>query len=252
MTGPRVTLALFAALLIAAPADAGGIFSRKPKLDAARVKALSDTIRADADERKRRAAVAELRDADPRLHPEVIPALVAALQRDPAAAVRVDAADAIGQYKLVFPLAGLALEAAAEGDPSGPVRDAAHQALWEYHLGGYRSAKGADGIAGQTAEPPIAPPASRRPVAVVQAVPQAKAGEPTPAVLPTTAHDPAPPAPPVVVALKPTFPPSGVTAPGLPRFVEPTPVVAPRTVVSAVPPSILNQTEEPPLAAKSR
>src|SRR5439155_12217329 len=115
---------------------------------------------------------AELRDADARAHPDVIPAFAWSLQHDPSAAVRADAAEAIGQSKVMIPQAGAALETAAESDPSPVVRDAARQALWEYHLIGYRSTKGADGIAGQTVDPPIAkPPAPRTPVVVGPAVP---------------------------------------------------------------------------------
>lgn len=161
VTSTRLLLPIFAVLMVTSTADAGGLFSRKGKSDA-RVKHLADTIRTDADEKKRRAAIEELKDADPRTQPDVIPVLVVALQRDSVPQVRAEAAEAIGQFKAVFPVAGAALESAAEGDPSPLVRDAAQQALWEYHLGGYRSARGADGIAGQTPEPPIARPGPAR------------------------------------------------------------------------------------------
>jgi hypothetical protein len=215
VTGTRWLLPLVAGLAVAGPAGAG-MFDRKPKT-AAQVKRLADSLRADPDERRRRAAVAELREADPRVLPDVIPALVGVLQRDPSAAVRADAAEAIGSFKTAFPVAGAALEAAAEADPSAAVRGAAQQALWEYHLNGYRSLKGADGIAGQTAEPPLA----RRP--------------PRP-----PAPEVAPPAPgSAVVSLKP-----GSAAEPLPR------AVAPRVVFTTAPPLVLDGTPEPPLAER--
>lgn len=250
VTGTRWTFALLAALLVAAPAAAGSFFGKKPKTEA-QVKRLIDALRADPDERRRRAAVAELRDADPRVHADVVPALVAGLQKDPAPQVRADAAEAIGQFKVVFPVAGLALETAAEADPVRAVRDSALQALWEYHLIGYRSAKGADGFAGQTPEPPITrPPTPRpvvthvsavgpRPVAVVNSVPPAApAGG-----LPTISAKPAfPPLPKMPVSI----PVPKKEPDGLPTWPKP---AGPPVILTAAPPPRLNVSAEPPLAA---
>ena len=240
MTGTRFALPVLAALVAAAPADAGGFFTRKGKSDA-RVRQLADALRTDPDEKNRRAAVAELREADPRTQGDVIPALVGTLQRDPAEAVRADAAEALGSFKLVFPLAGVALEAAAESDPAPAVRDAAQQALWEYHLVGYRSTKGADGIAGQTPEPPLAKPGGvRRSVAVVPPPPTpvqpAGSFSPPPVVsfpttLPTVTTAPSPPAYRPAAATVGGVPPAGV-----------------RVIFTAAPPLQLNVTTEPPLA----
>jgi hypothetical protein len=229
VTGTRLILSTLAALLVAVATDAA-IFPRK-KLDANRVKQLADTLRTEPDERKRRAAVAELKEADPRVLPEATLALVAALQRDPSAAVRTDAAEAIGQSKVMVPLAGVALEQAAESDPAPAVRDAAQQALWEYHLIGYRSAKGADGIAGQTAEPPVARPAVPRPVIVQVTAPD----------VPT----------PVAVMPRPVAPKTTSTS-GYQPPMPPTPPAEQggiRTLVTAAPPPQLNLTDEPPLAS---
>ena len=231
MTGTRLTLTALAVLMVAASLQASLLPPRKPKLDANRVKQLAETLRTDPDEKKRRAAIAELKEADPRQIPEAMTTLVATLQRDPSPAVRADAAEAIGSIKVMVPLAGAALEIAAESDPSPAVRDAALQALWEYHLIGYRSTKGADGIAGQTAEPPIARAAIARPVVTAAKVPN---------------EPPMPPVQPVV----------GVTPPPLPVPVLTNPPPAPkpdvkngiRTLVTAAPPPRLNETTEPPIA----
>lgn len=224
MTGTRWTCVVVFAFVAGSAHGAKPPPARSPK-SAAQVRRLTDTLKTDGDEKRRRAAVADLREADPRLHPDIIPALVGALQRDPSAAVRADAAEAVGQFKVVSPAAGAALEAAAEADPVGGVRDAAQQALWEYHLSGYRSSKGADGIAGQTAEPPLAAKPLPRPSVVW--VPEAMPAAPA---VPTATAVPVPKSAPVPA------PPAGTAAP--------------RVIVTAAPPLQLNVTEEPPLAKK--
>ena len=213
MTGTRWLVPLVAAAVLVGLAGAG-MLDRKPK-GAAQVERLAKTLRTDRDEGRRRAAVAELREADPRAVPDIIPALLGALQRDPAAAVRADAAEAIGSFKAVFPVAGAALEAAAEADPAAAVREAAQQALWEYHLNGYRGLKGADGFPGQSPEPPLA----RRAV------------KPTPVPVPAEVSPP-------VTALKPPV-------------VEPRTVAPPPVIYTTAPPLVLDGTPEPPLARRS-
>lgn len=247
MTGTRLTVAVLAAVLLVAPAGTAGGFLPHKKTDAAKVKQLTDVLRSDASEKRRKAAAVELREYDPRTHPELLAALVAAVQRDPSPAVRAEAAESIGQSRLVNPVAGLALESAATADPAASVRDAAQQALWEYHLSGYRSARGADGIVGQTAEPPVA----RRPAPRVAAV--VPAASTTPAIAP----------PPTPVYTSPVWVPSvlpGHTAgaspvSALPAVPPPDLPAAARTstrpvvLVTAAPPAQLNVTAEPPVAA---
>src|SRR5262245_61807998 len=138
MIGTRLTLAIGLGIGIVAPVagwgEGGGLFNRKSKVDPARVRQLTEILKSEPDEKKRKAAVAELAETDPRLQLEVIPALTTALRKDPSAAVRSAAADVIGRFNVVFPIAGLALEDAMESDASPTVRNAAKQALWEYHL----------------------------------------------------------------------------------------------------------------------
>jgi hypothetical protein len=159
----RTVLALCVAGLLApaAPAvDLGlGIFKRKPKTDTAdRVKQLVATLQSDPDEKKRSAAVEELRGLDPRQHADVVPALVGSLQRDPAPAVRAEAAEALGKIKPVTQPVALALEAVQANDPTPAVREAAKSALFQYHLNGYRSANPAPTGTAQSNEPPFAAP----------------------------------------------------------------------------------------------
>lgn len=197
----RITLAMVLALGFAAFAtagDGGGLFHRKTRLDSARVRQLVDIVRADPDEKKRKAAIRELNDADPRVQVDVIPILVLALRKDLSEAVRSAAADVIGRYSVVFPVAGLALEDAAIADRSSAVRAAARQALWEYHLLGYRSAKGGDALAAQTAEPPIAKPtlpaepSTSEPLIAPYATTISGIGTPTIAPLPPVGPPPGP------------------------------------------------------------
>lgn len=230
MSGTRLALVCILGIGWTCPAfGQGGLLNRKPQLDAGRVRQLTEIVRLDPDEKKRLAAITELADADPRVQLDVIPVISTALQKDASAAVRAAAAAVIGRFNVVFPMAGMALESAAETDPSPAVRDAARQALWEYHLIGYRSAKGADGIAGQTPEPPRARPARLSvPVTAEPPVVPAVAGDPAPST------DPLPP-----LALPPGPRVSPITT--LPR---------PLTLLSAVPPHP-NLTVEPPLAKPS-
>lgn len=234
MTATRVSL-LVLIVALGSRADANPFWSRGKGKSDSQVRQLVTTLRTEPDEKRRRAAVADLRDADPRSQADVIPALVATLQRDPAAQVRADAAEALGGYRTVFPLAGAALESAAETDPAPVVRDLAKQALWEYHLLGYRSARGSDGFLGQTPEPPVAARPAPRPLAVLQ--------PPVPAVVPARVD--LPPLPRVE-------PPTTVSAYRPPTADElPAPAATgPRILFTNAPPVRLNLTEEPPLARK--
>src|SRR5262245_3982213 len=238
---------LFAVLLTAcavAPADAGPgpLFNRKPKTEAAKVRSLLETLKNDPDEKKRSVAAHQLGGADVRLNPDVATALVTALQSDVSAVVRAEAAESIGQLGYVFPLAGLALETAAESDASPAVRGAAKQALWEYHLIGYRSTKGADGIAGQTAEPPIASPPGPRPAVALIPAPPAPS-TPTLPQLPAPAPPPQPMWPQVASQPGPRMPLPGLLTGSR---------TAIRTLLNPAPPPLLNLTSEPPIAQPSQ
>jgi hypothetical protein len=135
-----------------------GIFRKKAKEDPAqRSKQLVETLKGDPDEKKRKSAAEELREHDPRTNPDIVPTLIATLQRDPSPDVRAEAAEVIGKLKPVAQPAGVALEQTLATDPAEGVRKAAQKALWDYHLNGYRSA-GANPAYPQTAEPPLAKP----------------------------------------------------------------------------------------------
>jgi len=146
-----------------APAVAGdgplglGLLKRKPKADpAAKAKQLVATLQSDPDERKRKSAAEELREFDPRNNPDVLPALIGSLQKDPSAAVRIETAQTIGKLKPVSQPAGIAMETAFQSDPDIKVREAVQAALWQYHLNGYRTPPTGSTLTSQTPEPPIA------------------------------------------------------------------------------------------------
>lgn len=233
MTGTRATLLAVLVLAFANRADAQLFGGRAKGKSDAQVRQLVATLRTDPDEKRRRGAVAELRDTDPRTQADVIPALVASLQRDPVAQVRADAAEAIGAFRLLFPVAGTALETAAENDPAAVVRDMAQRSLWEYHLLGYRSARGSDGYLGQSPEPAVA--ARARPRPVVSVLP------PVPPIVPIRVDLPPPP------VARPT--PVAVTPP--PELVFPAvPEAGPRIIFTTAPPVRLDLTPEPPVARR--
>jgi hypothetical protein len=129
-----------------------------PRLEPARVRYWAERLRSDADPAQRLLAVRRLAEADPRVYPEVLPALIAALRYDSVAAIRQAAVETLGRSPVLFAQAGLALEEAWEHDASPAVRDAARQALWNYHLMGYQSNKVTASFLNQTPEPPLAQP----------------------------------------------------------------------------------------------
>jgi hypothetical protein len=158
-------LTVAAGLALAAPPAAAadlpnfGIFRKKPKPEAAgKAKSLVATLQADPDEKKRVQAAEELRTVDPRTNPDVVPALIGALQKDPSTAVRTEAVDSIGRMKPVSPTAAVALETALQSDPDPKVREAIKAALWQYHLNGYRTPPTGGSLATQTNEPPFSRP----------------------------------------------------------------------------------------------
>ena len=120
-----------------------GLFKRRQaKADApvvSKAKQLAEVLRTDPDESKRKDAANEMKSLDPRNNPEVIPGLVASVQKDPSPAVRIEAVRVLGDLKPVSEPAGLALEAAVKADPDPKVREAIAAALWQYHLNGYRT-----------------------------------------------------------------------------------------------------------------
>jgi hypothetical protein len=195
---------------LATPAPAGILFGRKKeKIDPkTRVPEVVAALRGDKDADKRARAAEELRNYDPAAFPDVVPALIMALQSDPKPAVRAEAAQTLGKLRPVSQQIGEALEQALATDSSMRVRLQARSSLLSYHWAGYRSAKKTDvpplppptGATGK--EPPViqtAPPPAAKPA--LKPVPVAPTTRPGPQALtppvPSTKEPPlAPPAPP--------------------------------------------------------
>src|SRR5262245_37193923 len=206
----RVLIILLLVPCMATPASAGILFGRKKeKADPkTRVPELIATLKAGKDEGKRTRAAEELRNYDPLAYPDIVPALVQALQTDAKPAVRSEAAQSLGKLRPVSQAAGEALEQAMAADASMRVRLQARSSLLSYHWAGYRS--------GKKVEPPPLPPPSGT-----------TTGKEPPAVRTTT-----------------TTPPPATTMPPL-KAVPATPSTKP--VQKALTPPVPS-TKEPPLA----
>jgi hypothetical protein len=204
MTWTRALLVPLVVASLAAPAPAG-IFSRKPKANPAeRVPELLLQLRTSQDEAARAAAAEELRQYDPKDHPEITTALMDALAKDPSTGVRSEAAASIGRLRPISQQAGYALEQAVANDASMRVRMAARTALWQYNLVGYRSGKPAADAPDKANEPANPGPAA---AVAPRTNPRAAAGSVRESPEPPLA-DPLPALPPPGVATAPVPPPA--------------------------------------------
>lgn len=150
----RLLLASAMMALIGEPASAG-IFSRKPKPTAEKVPELLVQLKSGTDESQRTGAAEELRQFDPKSHPEIVGGLIDALGKDASAGVRAEAAASLGKLRPISQQIGYALEQAQSNDGAMRVRLAARQALLQYHLVGYRSSGKADGAADKNGTQPV-------------------------------------------------------------------------------------------------
>jgi hypothetical protein len=212
---------------------AGLLFGRKKdKPDPRqRVPELILQLKTDQDADKRSRAAEELRNYDLAQFPEIVPALIDAVQNDKKPGVRVDALQSLAKLRPVSQAAGEALEAAQAKDPSMRVRLQARSALLQYHWAGYRSAKKADVSPSSpttSREPPLATPDRLPPP--VNTRREAPRLLPTPAVSPYGARPLA--APPAVTTQEPPLAPPPAEAP--PIQLTPTPAAPP--VAPAAPP----------------
>jgi hypothetical protein len=130
------------------------------------VPALIQTIRTERSDRKREAAVQELRQYDVNAYPEVVPTLVDLVKSDPSAGVRLEAVESLAHIQPPPPQAASVLEQAQSHDSSLRVRWQARRSLQQYHGAGIRDpkampvpAEGGPTVAGPLqGEPPLAAP----------------------------------------------------------------------------------------------
>ena len=155
---------------LAAPAGAGIIFGKKPKVvPEKRVPELLVIVKTDGDENKRFEAVEELRQYDAAQFPLVVPTLIEVLMTDKKAAVRSEAAQTLAKLRPVTQQVGQALEYARDKDPSLRVRMQARSSLMSYHFAGWWGGEPGklkpDGPpAPTTKEPPLAAPPAPMPM----------------------------------------------------------------------------------------
>lgn len=127
--------ALIIWVLGTAPSAEAGIFSRKdPGKPAERVMNLLATLRNNPDADQRQEAAGELSEFDGAAYPEIVPALINALQRDSDSGVRRAAASSLGSIKPTSVEVQQALEQASKQDESTWVRMKARMARLGYSV----------------------------------------------------------------------------------------------------------------------
>jgi HEAT repeats len=149
---------------LATPDGSAQIFgSKKPKTPPQqRVPELIVALKFDKDAHKRADAAEELRQFETKEFPEIIPILIEALQNDPVARVRIEAATSLGRMRPISVPAGQALEKAGASDSNLGVRLQAKTSFVWYQLSGYHAPKKNEAtgpaLVGRTDEPPLAAP----------------------------------------------------------------------------------------------
>jgi hypothetical protein len=131
MTWRSILLSAALAFALARPASAGifSFFRHAKPAPNQHVAELVQTLRSDANDGKRAAAAEELRQYDPTAYPEIVPALVEALQHDAKPEVRGEAAQSLGKLRPAAPEVKAALEQASANDSAPRVRSLAAAAL---------------------------------------------------------------------------------------------------------------------------
>ena len=124
----------------------------------AKVKQHLATLMGDTDVDRRKSAVVELKSIDPKANADVITGLATTLAKDPSAGVRMLAADVLGNYKIVYQSAAVALETAEVNDPDRDVRKVAKAGLLAYSKLGYQSPKDSVEV-----KPNFEPPLAKKP-----------------------------------------------------------------------------------------
>jgi HEAT repeats len=120
----------------ALPAQAQ-FFARKPRLANLQVPELIVTAKGDPDERKRVAAIEQLRESDAKSYPDILPVLIDVMLNDPKSGVRLEAVNSLARMRPITQTVGQALQQAAAHDDNFRVRWQARSTLWVngYHGG---------------------------------------------------------------------------------------------------------------------
>ena len=153
----RLMLPLVVLSGLVLPAQAQ-IFNRKPRLTM-QVPELIVTAKTDPDERRRAAAVEQLRESDLRAYPDITGVLIEILLNDsgPKGTVKLEAVRSLSKVRPVSQLIGQAMQQAALNDDNWRVRLQAKTAMWMmgYHGDG-KGALAADPKGMTMTEPPLA------------------------------------------------------------------------------------------------
>ncbi len=151
-----------------------------------------------------------MRTFDPAKFPDIIPALIDALQNDPTPSVRSEAVQSLGKLRPVSQVVGEALEQTLAKDASMRVRLQARSTLLQYHWAGYHSGKKNDvppltpthdpgPVESRKYPPPIETSSSKPPL-----IPRLWGSKPAP---PPVANAPGSPVPPKVTTNEPPLAP---------------------------------------------
>jgi hypothetical protein len=217
-----------AVLAASVPVADAGIFSRKEKPSPSiQVMELLKTLKNNPSTGERSRAAEDLRDFDAQAFPEIVPALINALQNDSSSSVRRQAAESLGKIRPTSVEAQQALEQAEKQDDSMLVRWKARTALLGYRVDQPPPAAVQAAPFGQ----PQAAPVVRRPqvpsAPVVRVVPPTSSPPPV-AQQPTRRMPLPPPEGPKLEVPSPAPPPATASGPILePRTASPASLARP-------------------------
>jgi len=133
------------------------LFTRKLRLNNMQVPELIVTARTDTDERKRVAAIEQLREHDAKAYPDIVPSLIEVMLRDPKYNVRMEAMYSLVKIRPMTQQVSQALQQTAAHDENWRVR---MQTKTQVFLNGYNGGTGnanayAPANAPTTNEPPL-------------------------------------------------------------------------------------------------
>ncbi len=128
-----ISVASVAVVLLGGSFASAGLFSKKPKPNPADLVFQNlKTLQNDPKSGRREDAAEELREFDPQMYPEIIPALIEALQKDSDSGVRKAAAKSLGRLRPESLEVAQALGQARANDSAMTVRLQARASLMGY------------------------------------------------------------------------------------------------------------------------
>lgn len=133
------------------------LFARKVRLNGMQVPELIVVVRTDTDERKRLAAIEQLRESDVKAFPDIVPNLIEVMLHDPRYTVRMEAMHSLVKIRPMTQQVGQALQQTAAHDENWRVR---MQTRTQIFVNGYHGGSGNGQYVAPTVpttnEPPLA------------------------------------------------------------------------------------------------